>query len=205
MDNADEQAADRIVSLYEDKARAWSRNRGREPLLEEAWLKRFEEDIGAPATILDLGAGDGWPIAAALLNDGHKVVGIDTSASLIREASASLPHGEWHVADMREYHDDRSFNGLIAWHSFFHLTQTDQRMMFARFSKLVRSGGKLMFTSGSRSAVTIGDWEGESLFHASLSQEEYAALLDASEFDLVDVRLDDPETGGATVWLAKRR
>ena len=205
LDNAHEQAADRIVSLYEEKADAWSRNRGREPLLEEAWLLRFEEDIGTAATILDLGAGNGWPIAATLLRRGHKVVGIDTSESLIREAATNLPDAEWHVIDMREYRDDRRFDGVIAWHSFFHLIQIDQRKMFARFSELVRPGGKLMFTSGPKSAVTIGDWEGEPLFHASLSQGEYTALLDASGFDLLEAKVDDPDTGGATVWLAKHR
>ncbi len=205
MEDADERAAESIVSLYEEKALSWSKIRGRDPTLEEQWLARFEQYLETSSTILDLGSGNGYPIAATLLNRGHEVVGIDTSASLIREAAANLSDGEWHVADMRAYEDDRLFDGLIAWHSFFHLTQNDQRKMFARFSDFVRPGGRLMFTSGPRSAVTIGDWEGEPLFHASLSQKEYVLLLSASGFDLLETKTNDPETGGATVWLAQRR
>ena len=205
MHDADDQAAKRIISLYKEKAQSWSELRGRDPTLEEHWLARFEKGLGALATILDFGAGNGHPIAAALIEHGHQVVGIDTSASLIREAAANFPDGEWHVADMRAYQDDRRFDGLIAWHSFFHLTQNDQRMMFARFASFVRPGGKLMFTTGPKEAVTIGNWEGEPLFHASLSQDEYKSLLYTVGFEVVDAKVDDPETGGATVWLARRR
>lgn len=205
MNRACADAADRIVSLYEEKARVWSRNRGREAILEKGWLAQFEKGLRAPATILDLGAGNGYPIAATLLDRGHKVVGIDSAASLIREAAASLPQGEWHFADMRVYDDERLFDGLIAWHSFFHLRPGDQREMIVRFSELVRPGGMLMFTTGPKPGVTIGEWEGEPLYHASLSQEEYRALLKKSGFDLLDAKADDPETGGATVWLARRR
>lgn len=205
MHDADEQAAKRIISLYEEKAQSWSELRGRDPTLEEHWLARFEKGLGASATILDFGAGNGHPIAAALIEHGHQIVGIDTAEALIRKAAANLPDGEWHVADMRAYQDNRRFDGLIAWHSFFHLTKNDQRKMFTRFASFVRPGGKLMFTTGPQEAVTIGDWEGEPLFHASLSQHEYKSLLDTAGFEVVDTKANDPETGGATVWLARRR
>ena len=204
MHDADEQAAKRIISLYEEKAQSWSELRGRDPTLEEHWLTRFEKGLGASATILDFGVGNGYPIAAALIEHGHQIVGIDTAESLIREAAANLPDGEWHVADMRDYQDSRRFDGLIAWHSFFHLTKNDQRKMFTRFASFVRPGGKLMFTTGSQEAVTIGDWEGEPLFHASLSQDEYKSLLNTVGFVVVYAKDSDPETGGATIWLARR-
>lgn len=205
MDKSSQRAANRITSLYEEKASTWAASRGREARLEKPWLERFGKGLGPQATILDLGAGNGWPIAAAFLQRGHHIVGVDSSSSLVREAAATLPDGEWHIADMRRYRDGRAFDGVIAWHSFFHLTDKDQRAMFPRFAIFTRPGGKLMFTSGPKSAVTIGDWEGEPLFHASLSQQEYRSLLDATGFKLLDCKVDDPETGGATVWLAERR
>ncbi|MEM8726396.1 MAG: class I SAM-dependent methyltransferase [Pseudomonadota bacterium] len=204
MHEEEEQAAKRIVSLYEEKAATWSRNRGRDPILERRWLNRLLSDFQPSAIFLDLGAGNGHPIGATLLSLGHKVVGVDSSASLIGEAIVDLPNGEWHVADMREFGDDRLFDGLIAWHSFFHLTQSDQREIFPRFARFVRPGGRLLFTSGPKPGVTMGDWEGEPLFHASLSQDEYKSLLDAAGFELVEVKTSDPMTGGATVWLAQR-
>ena len=205
MDRSSRRAANRIISLYEEKARTWSAIRGREPHLEKPWLERFGRNLRPEATLLDLGCGNGWPIAAVLLQYDHHIVGVDTSGSLIREAKASLPTGEWQVADMRCYRDDRAFDGVIAWHSFFHLTDKDQRAMFPRFATFTRPGGKLLFTSGPKSEVSIGAWEGEPLFHASLSQQDYSDLLDATGFKLLQCKADDPETGGATVWLAERR
>lgn len=205
MHDAEERASRRIIALYEEKAPSWSNRRGRRPTLEERWLARFEEGLGASATVLDFGAGNGYPIAATLISHGHKIVGIDSSAALIREAASNFPDSEWHVADMRAYQDDRRFDGLIAWHSFFHLPQEDQSRLLPAFGDFVRTDGMLLFTTGPKEGVTIGDWEGEPLFHASLSQDEYKSILDMTGFEIVDVKADDPETGGATVWLARRR
>lgn len=197
-------AADRVVELYERKAKLWSELRGRAPALEQAWLDRFTAGMTA-GTILDLGAGNGWPIAAELLRRGFQVVGLDSSPTLMREAAASLPAGEWHVGDMRTLSTSRVFNGVLAWHSFFHLAPEDQKALFPQFAKLTAPGGRLMFTAGPRCGVSIGDWDGEPLYHASLDPEDYLALLAEHGFDLVDCALEDAECGGATVWLASRR
>lgn len=205
MRDSDERAAQRIVSLYEEKALAWVKSRKRNPTLEQHWLERFEIGLQALSKILDFGAGNGYPVAAALLNRGHKIIGVDSAASLIRAARTSLPDAEWHVADMRRYGDELLFDGVIAWHSFFHLTQSDQRSILPRFTQFLRPGGRLLFTSGPGPGVTIGDWEGEPLFHASLSQEEYKSLLHEGGFDHIETKARDPDTWGATVWLAQCR
>jgi hypothetical protein len=67
------------------------------------------------------------------------------------------------------------YNGIIAWHSFFHLNQNDQRAMFPRFAALAAPGAALMFTAGHFDGVAMGEFAGEPLYHASLSAEEYTA------------------------------
>jgi hypothetical protein len=63
----------------------------------------------------------------------------------------------------------------------------------------------LLFTSGPAHGEAIGSFGGEALYHASLDEAEYRALLDANGFDVVDHRIEDPECGGHTVWLAQAR
>jgi hypothetical protein len=57
---------------------------------------------------------------------------------------------------------------------------------------------------GSQRDETVGQWRGEPLYHASLSNGEYRALLLENAFKLVDHLESDPSCGGAIVWLATR-
>ncbi len=77
--------------------------------------------------------------------------------------------------------------------------------MLARMAAHAAPGSAVMFNSGPKHGVSIGKFEGEPLFHASLSPDAYAALLDAEGFDLLATGDADPDCGGRTVWLFARR
>jgi hypothetical protein len=96
------------------------------------------------------------------------------------------------------------FDGLIAWHSLFHLSQDDQRPIFPRFAAHSKPGAILMFTSGPEKGVSIGEWQGEPLHHASLDPDDYRRLLSENGFEVIDHKLRDPECGEATLWIARR-
>ncbi|HEV2818135.1 MAG TPA: class I SAM-dependent methyltransferase [Allosphingosinicella sp.] len=195
--------SERIVGLYEEHAAAWDRERGRD-LHEAAWLARFAGLVPAGGRVLDLGCGMGEPIARWLIERGYRVTGVDSSPSLVAMARARFPQEEWIVGDMRGLDLGRRFDGLIAWHSFFHLSGADQRPMFARFGAHAAPGAPLMFTSGTERSEAIGRWQGEPLYHGSLDAEDYEALLAASGFAVVEHRRRDPGCGDATIWLALR-
>lgn len=105
---------------------------------------------------------------------------------------------------MRRLELGRRFNGVLAWNSFFHLTQHEQRAMFAIFAAHVADGGALMFTSGPRAGEAIGSFQGKPLYHASLDPEDYRSLLAAHDFDVIDHAAEDATCGGHTVWLARK-
>jgi hypothetical protein len=106
---------------------------------------------------------------------------------------------------MRTLELGRGFDGLLAWHSFFHLSPGDQRPMFERFARHLSPGGVLMFTSGSEEGSAMGEWQGEALYHGSLSSAEYAKLLERHGFEVLQHVERDPECGDATIWLARKR
>lgn len=197
-------SAKRIVSLYRDKADDWVRDRGATLYSgaagadEAGWLDRFVAGLPAGASILDVGCGSGWPIGAALLERGFQLTGVDASPGLIAHAQTTLPKGVWSVADMRDAFPPGPFDGVLAWHSLFHLSPDDQKKVLPKLAASVAEGGRLMFTSGQAHGEIIGDWRGEPLYHASLGPEAYRALLaDAG----LRVEYDGAETG---VWLAGR-
>lgn len=193
-----------IPALYRRHAAVFDRDRGRN-LFEKAWLDRFLADMAKPRRVLDLGCGMGEPIAAYLISMGCQITGVDTSPELLGLARSRFPAQEWIEADMRGLDLERHFDGILAFNSFFHLSEDDQRDMFPVFARHAAPGAALLFTSGPDAGEAIGTFEGEPLHHASLSPAEYAALLDRNGFLVRRFIADDPDCQGHSLWLAKRR
>lgn len=195
--------AQNIVGLYRRHAQAWVTLRGQSGFAEKKWLDTFVGQLPGKSSVLDIGSGSGAPVGRYLLDMGIAVTGIDTAPELIAIAQNALPKGQWIVADMRVLALGQKFGGLLAWNSFFHLTQDDQRLMFAVFRKHCAPSAVLMFTSGTEYGEAIGRFQGDPLYHASLDQLEYRELLASHGFEVIDHVTEDPDCGGQTVWLAR--
>lgn len=195
---------ERIIAIYDRHGRTWAGLRG-DRLMESAWLDRFCRLLSPGATVLDIGCGSGVPIAHELVRRGFAVTGVDGSATMLALFRANMADAPALLMDMRQLALGERFGGLIAWDSFFHLSPTDQRSMFARFAAHAEPGAPLMFTSGPKEGSAIGEMEGEPLYHGSLSPEEYHMLLDAAGFSVVDHVAEDPHCGGRTIWLAQKQ
>ena len=195
--------ADNIAGLYRRHAEAWDEARG-ERLREGKWLDRFLALTQPGGEVLDLGCGSGRPIARYLVEQGHPVIGLDTSPELIALCRERFPEQTWVVADMRGLDLGRRFAGILAWHSLFHLRPEEQEAMFAVFARHAEPGAPLMFTSGLNRGVAMGEFQGERLYHASLDPDEYHGLLRAHGFKAVAHKAAQNEAGAAAVWLAQR-
>jgi SAM-dependent methyltransferase len=196
--------ADRIVDLYQRKASVWIESRARTGLFEKPWVDRFRALLPPSGTVLDLGCGSAEPMAAHLIGLGHPVTGVDSSPAMIDACRARFPAQDWIVADMRTLALPRTFSGILAWDSFFHLGYDDQRWTFPVFRAHAAPAAALMFTSGPVHGEVIGSFAGEPLYHASLAPAEYRSLLERNGFRVVSHVAEDPDCGGHTIWLAQR-
>lgn len=196
--------AQNIIEIYKKHARAWTELRG-DFLYEKEWLDLFLSLIPVHSTLLDLGCGSGKPIADYLIQQGHTLIGVDSSDVMIAMAQKNFPKQTWVQADMRTVELDQKFNAILAWDSFFHLTPDDQRQMFAQFAQFSVTNTALMFTSGPMAGEAMGDLFGDALYHASLSQDEYRVLLKQYGFNVVKMVANDVECTGHTVWLAQKQ
>jgi len=192
-----------IIDLYQRKALDWIESRARTRLIEKPWLDRFRALLLPAGPILDLGCGSAAPMAAYLIELGHPVIGVDSSPAMIDVCRKHFPKQEWIVADMRKLALPRTFSGILAWDSFFHLCHDDQRRMFPVFRQHAAPNAVLMFTSGPAHGEAIGNFGGEPLYHASLDPAEYRSLLDRNGFCVVSHVVDDADCGGHTIWLAQ--
>ena len=195
--------AQNIIEIYKKHARAWTELRG-QFIYEKAWFDHFLSLLPDHSTILDLGCGSAKPIAAYLIAQGHSVVGVDSSEVMIEMAQENFPEQNWIQADMRQMDLGQKFQGILAWDSFFHLTQDDQRAMFSIFQKHAEPRAALMFTSGPSHGEAIGDLFGDALYHASLAAEEYTQLLNDHGFQVIKMVAEDAECAGHTVCLAQK-
>jgi SAM-dependent methyltransferase len=197
-------SASEILPLYQRHAAAWAQARAEGAQHHEAhWLASFLELVPTGGRVLDLGCGSGDPIAQRLVRAGRRVTGVDGAAAMVDLFCANLPGEEALHADMRGLDLGRRFDGVLAWDSFFHLDHAAQGKMFEVFAKHAAPGAPLMFTSGPDHGIAMGEFQGEPLFHASLSPEAYRQNLETHGFALIDHVAEDPLAGRRTVWLAR--
>ena len=196
-------AAD-IPALYDAAASQYDRDRSR-AFLERPYLECVVADLSPGAEVLDLGCGSGEPIARFLMAAGYRVTGVDVAPAMLALSRERLPAAAWLEHDMRTLALGRRFAAIIAWDSLFHLSQEDQRRMFAVFERHSAPGAALLFTSGTDEGVAMGSLYGRPLFHASLTTAEYRRLLRAHGFAVSLHRVADPDCGEHTVWLARYR
>ena len=180
----------------------WFENHRCYELFEKPYLDQLISLIKPNGTLLDLGCGTGRPIAQFCIAQGLSVTGVDASQSLIAKARIHCPDLITIHQDMRTIDLQQKFDGIIAWHSFFHLPSDDQRAMFQTFKNHMNDGGILIFTSGPSAGEVWSDNGGQMLYHASLSQQEYQSLLVHHGFKILCHKPQDSACGNATIWMA---
>ncbi len=183
---------------------AWDAARSQTCFAERSWIERFAALIPPGGTVLDVGCGSGEPIARRLVDLGFSVTGVDASPALIELCRARMPEQTWVVGDMRALALGRQFDGVIAWHSFFHLTWDDQRRMFDVFAAHAHPAAALMFTSGPAEGEAVGRPERRAApITPASGPDEYRGLLAGIGFSVVDHVAEDP--GSPTVHRVARR
>src|SRR3954451_3225048 len=83
--------------------------------------------LSADSRILDIGCGNGVPITAALVDAGHRVVGLDSSGGMLAQFRTNLPATPVVRADVRRCpFANGAFDAAISWGMLFHLPRADQ-------------------------------------------------------------------------------
>lgn len=118
------------------------------------YRRLVNELLGGPGTVLELACGTGR-VTTALVKDGHRVIGLDLSAAMLRRAAARierLPAAARRRAslvrgDMRRFAlTERVPLVLMAFNSFEHLyTRVEVAACLERIRAHLRPGGHFVF------------------------------------------------------------
>jgi len=161
--------------------------------------------LPANSRILDVGCGNGVPITAALINSGHRVFGLDSSAGMLAHFRVNLPNTPVSCGDVRRCpFANGTFDAAISWGMMFHLRPSDQAEAFESVSRVLKPGAPFLFTASEIEAADeggiTGTMDGVSFRYYAVAS--YRTLLAEHDFVLVDVH-DDP--GVSTYYLACKR
>ncbi len=187
--------------VYDRYAHRWDEERPK-VFYEKVWIEKLLETLPATSDLLDLGCGAGDPIAGFILEKGFALTGIDYAPGMIALARQRYPQGNWLVGDIRDIPVEMTFEGIFSWDGFFHLSIEEQRIALPRIIDLVKLGGTILLTVGHYEGETTGTVCGETVYHASLSPEEYRRILTGSGFSTVEIVTEDVESHGRSVLFA---
>lgn len=138
-------------------------------------IKKLKKNI----SILDLGCGNGIPIAKTAQKYASTYVGVDSSKVMADEFTANIPDSKIIIASMDEINFNQStFDLIIGFGSVFHLPPERQKNALLKAAKILSQNGVLMFTSSKDEGFCTGSVAGVSVPHWSLGETKYIELLE---------------------------
>ncbi|WGW05757.1 class I SAM-dependent methyltransferase [Tropicibacter oceani] len=195
--------SDQTRAIYDREAQRYDLGRNRS-LFERPWLDRALADVPKGGAVLDLGCGAGEPIGRYLVDQGYDVTGADFSQAMLAIFRSRLPQARAVLADMRQLDLGQSFDAIIGWGSFFHLTAQDQRAALPRIAAHLAPGGRLLLTVGPEAGEAIGSVGRSQVYHASLGHEDYVSILSNTECRTEEFAPNDAGAQGHSLLLARR-
>lgn len=191
-------------SVYESYAREYDAKRNRD-LFEKSYLDKVISLLSDCGSVLDLGCGGGEPIARYFIEKGFKLTGVDYSRNMLEICKERFPNHQWVFDDMRNLKLEGSYDALISWGAFFHLTIEQQRNTLPKLCNLLKPNGLLLLTVGHDEGEVTGTVANQTVYHASLSKKEYEQIVEDNNLEILEFNLQDSECHGFSVLLGKRK
>lgn len=111
-----------------------------------AYLQKFLERVPPSSMILSAACGAGR-FDGLLLEAGHRVVGIDQSAGVLKLAQEHFPEVEYVKVALHEMNFREMFEGVICMDAMEHICPEDYPGILHRFQEALKPGGVLYFTA----------------------------------------------------------
>ncbi len=173
------------------------------------WVRRFAALVPAGTRVLDLGCGNGLPVARALA-ERYAVTGVDLSPEQIERARELVPGATFVCADMASVElPAASFAGVLAFYSIINVPVAEHAALIARIAGWLAPGGVVLAIVGRDAWTGVEErWrgvDGARMYYSQASVHEYRAWFAAAGLTLVEEGRE-PRDGnpGYAVLIARR-
>ncbi len=136
--------------------------------------------------VLELGFGNGRPIAEDLINSGFDYLGIDLSTTQVNLAQSLHPKSRqrFKEAEMLEFcktSAPSSFGGVVAMFSIFHLPRVRHLELLVEIQRILKPDAPFLFTCHlSNWEGTEDDWLGaDQMYWSNFPVDWYLKTLDS--------------------------
>jgi len=199
-----------VVRLGYDQLSARYRPDNADPKEYRVWTGELLTALQPGSSVLDLGCGCGVPVARRLVQEGHRVTGIDISERQIERARTLVPGAMFQVADMtRRILEPASFDAVIAFYSLIHVPLAAQPTVIEQVSNCLVDGGLLLATVGWEAWTGSDvDWldSGVEMWWSQADQATYRIWLEEAGLEVVQCSFaPDGESGHALIWARRQR
>jgi SAM-dependent methyltransferase len=183
---------DRIAPRYRER---FARELEDKPF-DRQFLDTFASLQGSTGWLLDLGSGPGQ-IGAYLAAQGARVICVDVSQAMLREAAVVVPHAGRAQADMRALpFAESSIDGIVAFYSLIHIPPDELAGTLGELGRVLPSGGHLALTTHATLPPDRGTVMSDGT-HPSLHVEDMLATPVDLDFYFYSVEQLAPSLEGA--------
>lgn len=172
-----------VLSTYESLGKKYLEHRSL--LKSDAYVRAFSKKLRKNATVLDVGCGVGVPVDDILTKDGHEVVGLDLSPSLISLARKIVPAASYQVSDMRSLaRGEYKVDGVVCLYAIFHIPRSEHQKMIETFASFLPSGGWMLISLGDRAFEGMHEMYGVTSYSSQWGSVENRRIVEAAGFKI---------------------
>jgi cyclopropane fatty-acyl-phospholipid synthase-like methyltransferase len=148
--------------------------------------------LGNKINVLDLGCGTGQPIAKAISPIVKQYRGIDNSQPMLDAYLKNVPNADCRLLDMSEIEQiSGKWDFIFSWGSICHLPIEQQKKTMAAVSKLLKTEGRFLFTSGKEEEECTGTVGKYTVHHYSMGRSAYIEFLKKHSVKLIDASFNE--------------
>jgi SAM-dependent methyltransferase len=174
----------------------------------ESWIGDLLADLTPESRVLDLGCGSGVPVARALAEAGHQVVGVDISEVQVQRARELVPRGEFLQADATKLDlPGESFDAVVSFYALIHIPLDEQLPLLQRIAGWLRPGGRFVGTTGHQAWTGADEnWldGGAPMWWSHADAATYRAWLEQSGLVVEREEFVPEGDSGHTLFWARR-
>ncbi len=157
-----------------------------------ATVRRWASSLPRGGSVLDVGAGSGEPLTAALIEQGFDVSAVDASSKMVAVFQRRFPNVDVACEPAeRSTFFNRTFDGILAIGLVFLLPANSQRKLIRRMAGALKPRGRLLF-SAPRQVCTWDDLL-TCQPSSSLGADEYCRILASSGLYSVGEHVNEGE------------